>query len=358
MAFVKAFGILAAAVLLIMTMSYWAAGQARPALDAGARAALTAQGVAYNFIELPGGTVHYRLEGRDDAPLVVLVHGFSTPSFVWNDHVAPLVDAGYRVLTYDNFGRGLSDRPNAMYDADLFDRQLDELLDALGVNRRVDLVGYSMGGAIATIFATRHPERVRSLALIAPAGLGVEGGGNAELLLHPLIGDWVMRLFDARLFYNVAAKEAKGAPNPGAFLADFNRQLEYRGYGDALLSTMRHYPLRTAHDAFATAGRSPRPVLVIWGEDDEIVPFAHATELMALMPQAQLRSYPGMGHNITFAQAPLVSRLLTDFLAMQGGRVTSGGAAGKPRGPLARMETRRCASCGPGEAELDAPSLP
>ncbi len=74
-------------------------------------------------------------------------------------------------------------------------------------------------------------------------------------------------------------------------------------------------------------GRSPRPILVIWGEADETVPFDHATQLIELMPQAQLRSYPGMGHNITFAQAPLVSRLLTDFLAVQGTRVTSGGAA-------------------------------
>jgi pimeloyl-ACP methyl ester carboxylesterase len=358
MAFVKGIGILAVAVLLIMAMSYWAAGQARPALDAAARASLTAQGVAFNFIDLPGGTVHYRLEGREDAPLVVLIHGFSTPSFVWNDHIAPLTDAGYRVLAYDNFGRGLSDRPAAVYDADLFDRQLDDLLNALDVNRRVDLVGYSMGGAIATIFATRHPERVRSLMLIAPAGLGVETNRNLELLRRPVVGDWIMRLFDARLFYNAAAKEAPSAPNPGAFLADFSRQLDYRGYGDALLSTMRHYPMGSAHQAFATAGRSPRPVLVIWGEADEVVPFAHATQLLELMPQAQLRSYPGMGHNITFAEAPLVSRLLTDFLAVQGARATSGGAAGKPRGPLARMEARECASCGPGEAEPGEPTLP
>ena len=358
MAFVKGFGMLAIAVRLIMSMSYWAAGKARPALDETVRAKLTTQGVAHSFIELPGGTVHYRLEGREDAPLVVLIHGFSTPSFVWNDHIAPLTDAGYRVLAYDNFGRGLSDRPGTVYDADLFDRQLDELLDALAINRRVDLVGYSMGGAIATVFAARHPERVRSLTLIAPAGLGVAGNRNLELLRRPLIGNWIMRLFDARLFYNAAAEEAKSAPNPGAFLADFNRQLEYRGYGDALLSTMRHYPLGAAREAFATAGRSPRPVLVIWGEADEVVPFAHATQLLELMPQAQLRSYPGIGHNITFAEPPLVSRLLTDFLTAQSVRVTSGGAAGKPRGPLARMEARQCASCGPGDGEAGEPTLP
>src|SRR5690606_11907680 len=162
-----------------------------------------------------------------------------------------------------------SARPDVTYNADLFDTQLVELLDALGVKRRVDLVGYSMGGAIATVFSARHTERVRSLTLIAPAGLGVARNENAELLTRPLIGDWIVRLFGTRIFYSAASQEAVSAPNPGAFLSGFNRQLEYRGYGDALLSTMRHYPLTGADAAFAEVGASGKPVLAIWGEADE-----------------------------------------------------------------------------------------
>lgn len=345
MAILKGVGILVAALSLIMLMSYWAAGRARDVLDETARARLMAEGVAHSFIDLPGGTVHYRLRGAEDAPLVVLVHGFSTPSFVWDDYFAPLTEAGYRVLAYDNLGRGLSDRPNAVYDADLMDRQLSDLLDALKIDRRVDLVGYSMGGAIATIFTARHSERVRSLTLIAPAGVGVAMGDRVETLKRPLIGDWIIRLFGTRLFYSAAAEEAKSAPNPGAFLANFNRQLEYRGYGDALLSTMRHYPFTGSDASFEEVGRSARPVLVIWGEADDTVPYAHATRLMELMPQAQLRSYPAAGHNITFTQPGLVSGLIEDFLQVQDAQTTSQGAGGKPRGPLARMEPRKCASC-------------
>ena len=353
MAIAKGAAILGLALLLIMFMSFWAAGRARAPLDAVARTALERQGNAYRFIELPSGTVHYRLEGPEAGPVVVLVHGFSTPSFVWDGHFAPLTEAGYRVLAYDNFGRGLSDRPNAIYNADLFDRQLDELIEALKINRRVDLVGYSMGGAIATIFTARHPERVRSLTLIAPAGLGVALNGNADLLKRPLIGDWIVRLFGTRLFYSAAAKEATSAPNPGAFLAGFNRQLEYRGYGDALLSTMRHYPLTGADTFFADVGASELPVLAIWGEADETVPYENATKLMELMPQAQLRSYPGAGHNITFADPALVSGLITDFLRVQDARITSAGAGGKPRGPLTRLESRQCGSCSHDAAQGD-----
>ncbi len=211
MAFVKGAGILAAALALIMLMSFWAAGRAREALDDTAREKLLADGAAYSFVDLPEGTVHYRLEGPEAGPLVVLVHGFSTPSPVWDDYFTPLTEAGYRVLAYDNFGRGLSSRPDAVYDAELFDRQLAGLLEALNVNRRIDLVGYSMGGAIATVFTARHPDLVRSLTLIAPAGLGVAANENVEMLKRPLIGDWIVRLFGTRLSYRAAAEEARNA---------------------------------------------------------------------------------------------------------------------------------------------------
>ncbi|MBO6677140.1 alpha/beta hydrolase [Parvibaculum sp.] len=345
MAFVKGAGILAAALALIMLMSFWAAGRARDALDSEAREKLLAEGIAHNFAELPDGVVHYRLEGPESGPVVVLVHGFSTPSIVWDDYFTPLTEAGYRVLAYDNFGRGLSSRPDIVYDADLFDRQLAGLLETLNINRRIDLVGYSMGGAIAAIFTARHPDLVRSVTLVAPAGLGVAANENAEMLKRPLIGDWIVRLFGTRIFYSAAAGEAKSAPNPGAFLAGFNRQLEYRGYGDALLSTMRHYPLAGADASFAAIGASEHPVLAIWGETDEVVPYENATRLMALIPQAQLRSYPATGHNIAFADPGLVSGLIADFLKTQDARVTSAGMGGKPRGPLVRMESRRCGSC-------------
>ncbi|MBX3504167.1 MAG: alpha/beta fold hydrolase [Parvibaculum sp.] len=353
MTYVKAVGVLLAAIALIMLMSYWAAGRARAALDADAREKLLADGIAYSFIDLPDGTVHYRLEGPENGQLVVLIHGFATPSVIWADYVKPLTDAGYRVLAFDNYGRGLSDRPATIYDADLFDRQLSGLLDAVGANRRVDIVGYSMGGAIVTVFAARHPERIRSMTLIAPAGLGKLSNARTEMLMRPVIGDWIIRLFGTKMFYAAAAQEAKNIPNPGPLLAAVNRQLQYRGYGDALLSTMRHYPLETADTYYSAVGASSLPVLAIWGEADEVVPYAHAERLMELVPQAQLRSYPGMGHTIGVVDPKLVGGLILRFLGEQEARLTSPGAAGKPRGPLARMESRRCKSCGTDPAETN-----
>ncbi|PKQ03717.1 MAG: hypothetical protein CVT73_14935, partial [Alphaproteobacteria bacterium HGW-Alphaproteobacteria-12] len=194
--------------------------------------------------------------------------------------------------------------------------------------------------------------------LIAPAGLGVAVNERVELLKKPLIGDWIIRLFGTRLFYSAASDAMQYAPNPGSFLADFSRQLDYRGYGDALLSTLRHYPLTGADASFAKVGRSSHPVLAIWGEADTTVPYTHAAKLMELMPQAQLRSYPAMGHNITFEKPDLVTDLIIGFLRVQDAKLTSSGTGGKPRGPLTRMEARQCGGCRHDPQDGAAPSPP
>lgn len=135
-------------------------------LDAAARAAAPGQ-----FVTLTEGRTHYELAGPPDAPAVMLIHGFSTPYFIWDPTFVELVAAGFRVLRHDLFGRGYSARPDVVYDQILFDRQLGELLDALGLTAPVHLVGLSMGSAIVVGFTARQPLRVSRLALLAPAGL-------------------------------------------------------------------------------------------------------------------------------------------------------------------------------------------
>ena len=79
--------------------------------------------------------VHYELEGPADGQPVVLVHGFSVPYYIWDPTFPALAAAGLRVLRYDLFGRGYSDRPDLPYTMELFVRQLKDLLEALQVNK-------------------------------------------------------------------------------------------------------------------------------------------------------------------------------------------------------------------------------
>ncbi len=152
-----ALGCVIPGLALLMAASYFILNPEKKALTPETRASLPGQ-----FISLPDGVTHYALDGPQDGPLVVLVDGFSIPMFSWERNVPALTAAGFRVLTFDLYGRGYSDRPDGPYNLDLFVRQIDELLTALKIDRPVDLVGLSMGGYITAGFANRYPDRVRA----------------------------------------------------------------------------------------------------------------------------------------------------------------------------------------------------
>ena len=93
---------------------------------------------------------------------VVLVHGFSTPHFVWDGMKGFLLDAGYSVLVFDHYGRGYSERPRIRYTKDVFVQSLKGLLDSQEIFEEVHLVGYSMGGPIVGHFTNEFPDMVQS----------------------------------------------------------------------------------------------------------------------------------------------------------------------------------------------------
>ena len=94
---------------------------------------------------------------------VVLIHGVGLDHGMWHAQ-ADFLKEHYRVVRYDMFGHGQSCKPAAPYTLDLFEQQLRALLDEIDINR-AHLVGFSMGGLVAGAFASRYPERVRSLVL-------------------------------------------------------------------------------------------------------------------------------------------------------------------------------------------------
>jgi len=164
-----------------------------------------------NFKEVSGGMTHYELDGPENGQTVVLIHGFSIPFQIWDTAFNPLVDAGYRVLRYDLFGRGYSDRPPEVYNQDLFDQQLLDLLYAIEIDLPVDLIGLSMGGAISVVFCDRHPELVRKLVLIDPSGFPLDMPIWTNLIKAPFLGELVMSLFGERFLISSMGK-SQGTP--------------------------------------------------------------------------------------------------------------------------------------------------
>ena len=125
-----------------------------------------------NLADLKNGKLYYRWFSpeKENGEILVLVHGFSTPSVVWEGVLPYLLEEGFKVLVYDHYGRGYSSRPKVKYTKDLFVDSLDELIEHQEISQKINLVGYSMGGPIVAGYAEKHSEKVRSASFIAPAG--------------------------------------------------------------------------------------------------------------------------------------------------------------------------------------------
>jgi pimeloyl-ACP methyl ester carboxylesterase len=234
-------------------------------------------------------------------PPVVLIHGFSMGCRIWK----PIADAlaqegGRRVLTFDLFGRGYSD---AAYPCDLslFTGQLTELLFSLEPilgPGPYDILGTSMGGAIAINFANLYPHQVRQFVLLSPAGLPVHVPFTARLAKLPLIGDIFMPILGP-VSLKTHARKGHAYPDDPALKPIFDamgkvlmRQTSVNpGFFPALLSTLRNFPLNDMEDGYRKLGetRPENGILVIWGDLDEVTPFYHSETVMKLLGPGKAR---------------------------------------------------------------------
>ena len=273
---------------------------------------------------LTQGNLYYRWywprEVNSNGQTLVLIHGFSTPHFVWDGVRQFFLDAGYRVLVYDHFGRGFSERPEADYSAELYVQALTELLDQQSLSQQVHLVGYSMGGAILGHFAEAYPDRVATMSLIAPAGFMAEQPATSSLVNIPLMGEWLAHMFaDKMLVSNISETEMANIDDPlamstGEFVTKVGKQMQYSGFIESLVSTLRHFNLFNALETFNAVGKLGIPTLAIWGTDDATVPFMGSKKLLQAIPHAELIAIEDGGHNITYMQPSIVGPAIVEFI--------------------------------------------
>lgn len=269
----------------------------------------------FSQARLSRGNVHYRWDGPETGPVVVLVHGFSAPLAVWERTAPTLAKAGFRVLSFDLYGRGFSDRPKVTYNEDLFDTQIIELLDALRVKGPVHVIGLSMGGAISAIFTARHPERVKNLVLIAPAGTPMDVPVIAKISIAPMLGSALMRVLGSMILEKGATTVFfKQTQAVGSFMDKYRAQMGFRGFRRAIMDTLANFDLTDQAASFAAVGRQERPVMLIWGVHDTVVPYENYRMVMSLIPQARFLSVPGTGHMPHWEEDGMVNKEIIDFL--------------------------------------------
>ena len=268
----------------------------RKPMDGAARNAAPGQ-----FIEARDGTTHVRLRGGTRGPFVVCIHGLTTPEFVWDDIADGLTDNGYRVLSYDLFGRGFSDRPNKKHDETLYLQQLTDVLDAMEVPESFILMGYSMGAAIATAYTAKYPERVDKLIMLSPAGMSDTISGFEKFMRNtPVLGDWFVRVFGGVIRRRQHAARPKGSLETPEFAAKQLAESNYRGFLPAVLSSGRHMLQQYQFENHIIVKDGGVPTLAIWGDQDTVTPMVTLARLAHVNSWAQQEVVPGADHGLPY----------------------------------------------------------
>ena len=276
-----------------------------------------------SWVNLSRGNIYFQWHTPEvSEPLkgtIVLVHGFSTPSFVWGGLLDNFLNNGYKVLVYDHYGRGYSERPNIQYDKELYLETLRELIVSQDIQESVHLVGYSMGGPIVGLYADQYPESTKSTTLIAPAGFSTSIPNMKSWTTMPIIGDWFWRVFSDRLYGigNMSETQSSSDPlsiNENQFLPLFQKQLQFRGFNESLLSTIRHFNLFDVREMYLSLSNKKIPMLALWGKKDGVVPYTGSKEYKSIFPEGNFISLEEGTHDITYRQPTIVGQEIIKFI--------------------------------------------
>ncbi|WP_263359360.1 alpha/beta fold hydrolase [Acidicapsa ligni] len=277
-------GLVAATILLVLVSATTLYLQPLWVFNKIQRIRLKVEGVTDHEVLIGGHRIHYYVRGPVWGPPVVLVHGLGGRAEDWGNLLPYLIRAGYRVYTPDLLGFGQSEEPpNASYSIAEQARVVVRFIDAMGL-KQTDLVGWSMGGWIAQKVAVDHPERVRRLVLMDSAGLSMPPS-------------WDTRLFTPNSREDLEQLDALLMPHPPRIpeflVADILRvSHKHRWVIERAMASML-----TAKDVMdAQLPSLQMPVLILWGDQDQITPLSEGRAIHALISHSRLSVARDCGH--------------------------------------------------------------
>ncbi len=256
-------------------------------------------------LDAAGRRLRYFEIGAGPGDPVVLIHGFGGDLNSWM-FVQPALAEAWRTVALDLPGHGGSIKEVGPGDPDSLAETVEAALTALDF-ARAHFVGHSMGGAIAALVALHLPERVASLTLIAPAGLGLEIDG--EFI------DGFIRAGRRREASDVLRRLVHDPASVSRAMVEETLRYKRLDGVDAGLATIARAWFAEGRQHLVIADRLKQlaiPVQLIWGRDDRIIPVAQAQSLTAHFPVHILEA---TGHLPHLEKAGEVSRLISKFIA-------------------------------------------
>jgi len=275
-------------------------------------------GIDLRHVTIHGHSVGYRMAG--DGPVLLLIHGIAGSSAAWRE-VMPALAERYTVIAPDLIGHGHSAKPLGDYSLGAYASGMRDLLGALGVER-ASVVGQSFGGGVALQLAYQHPECCERLVLVDSGGLGREVSWMLRFMTLPG-SEYLMPV----IFPSFVRRRGN----------ELSRQLHARGvrlgriaemwnaYASLTESDNRQAFVRTlravidpggqtvsAEDRLYLAARMP--TLIIWGEQDTIIPVSHALAAHVAIPHSRLELIAEAGHFPHVETPERFLEVLLDFL--------------------------------------------
>jgi pimeloyl-ACP methyl ester carboxylesterase len=266
------------------------------------------------FIQLSQGRTHYRIEGPPNGLPLVMLHGATVPLWEYDCLAPHLVAAGFRILRFDFYGHGLSDRLEVPYTLERFRQQALELIEATNFPRPAALMGHSVGAAIGSAVAAARPEWITRLVLVAPM-LNFNATNLWSLAFRcPGLGEVLMRCVGLPALMRRRRLRYASIGQP-QLAQRFRDQTNYAGLGRALLSMARSATLGDQSARYGALPALEREILVIWGCLDRVVPARHIARLRALVQVHRYLALDDARHNVLMTHPEAVAEAVREFTA-------------------------------------------
>ena len=278
-----------------------------------------------HFINVDGARVHYQEFGDRSKPPMILIHGYTASLYVWKTTAPMLADAGFHVVAVDLLGFGYSEKPSWFdYSIQSQARMVSRFMNRLGIGRAT-IVGSSYGGAIAATVALDYPERVEKLVLI-------DSVINDEVKNHPIlrlvafrgVGEVVAPfLADSRIFLRQKMQGTIAKANHHLItkerIESVRRPLSNREGHRSLLATSRAWD---ANHIEQDAHLINAPTLIIWGDQDTVIPIKNGYKLHRQMLNSRFVILKDCGHVPQEEKSDLFAELVSEFCHDRKGRIS------------------------------------